>query len=81
MHIKFFVKRDCPRCPAAKHALADFAGVEVYDLDDVDGLAEAAFFNVLSTPTVLVVDSDGVEIAAWRGVAPEPGRLRQLVAG
>lgn len=81
MHIKLFVKRDCPRCPAAKHAVQDLSNVEVYDLDDVDGLAEAAFFGVLSTPTVLVMDADGAEVAAWRGVAPERARLRELAAG
>lgn len=80
MHIKLFVKQDCPRCPAAKHAVDGLDGVEVYDLGQVDGLAEAAYFNVMSTPTVLVMDSNGAEVAAWRGEAPERARLHALVA-
>lgn len=80
MRIKLFVKDDCPRCPAAKHACDGLDGVEVYDITDVDGLAEAAFHSVLSTPTVLVVDTAGTEVASWRGEAPERAALRAVVA-
>lgn len=80
MVVKLFVKQDCPRCPAAKHAVEGLDGVEVYDVGDVEGLAEAAFFNVMSTPTILVVDANGAEVAGWRGEAPEPARLRAFVA-
>jgi len=79
MRIKLFVKDSCPRCPEAKHA-CEGLDVEVYDLSEVDGLAEAAFHNVMATPTVLVVDSGGSEIAAWRGEAPARATLRATVA-
>lgn len=79
MQIKLFVKDNCPRCPAAKRA-CDGLDVEVYDVGDMDGLAEAAFHGVLATPTVLVLDTNGNEIAGWRGEAPESSALRQLVA-
>ena len=80
MRIKVFVKDDCPRCPAAKHAVDGLDGVEFYNISEVDGLAEAAYHSVLSTPTVLVVDTGGSEIAAWRGEAPDRSALRQAVA-
>lgn len=80
MRIKLFVKDDCPRCPAAKHACEGLDGVEVYDVTDIDGLAEAAYHSVLSTPTVLVVDMNGAEIASWRGEAPDRSSLRSAVA-
>lgn len=80
MYIKLFVKNDCPRCPAAKNACEGLPDVEVYDVTEMDGLAEAAFHNVLSTPTVLVVDTSGSEIAAWRGEAPDRSALRAAVA-
>jgi len=80
MRVKLFVKDDCPKCPAAKHACDGLDSVEVYDLTDIDGLAEAAFHSVLSTPTVLVVDSSGTEVAAWRGEAPARAELRAVVA-
>lgn len=79
MQIKLFVKNDCPRCPEAKYA-CEGLDVEVYNLADVDGLAEAAYHSVLSTPTVLVVDSAGSEIAAWRGEPPLRADLRAAVA-
>jgi len=80
MRIKLFVKDDCPRCPAAKHACDGLDGVEVYDVGDMDGLAEAAFHSVLATPTILVVDSSGTEVASWRGEAPARASLLAAVA-
>lgn len=80
MNIKLFVKDDCPRCPAAKHAVRGFDAVEVFDIDDVDGLAEASFYGVLATPTVLLVDSGGNEVEGWRGSIPDTSRIRELLA-
>lgn len=80
MLIKLFVKQDCPRCPAAKHAVEGIDGVEVYDVGDIDGLAEASYYSILATPSVLVVDADGNEIESWRGEVPDRSRLRALVA-
>jgi hypothetical protein len=74
--IKLFVREECPLCPAAIRACEGFAGVEVYDLDHADGFAEAVSYGVISTPSVLVVDSEGREVAGWRGSAPERARLR-----
>lgn len=80
MHIKLFVKNDCPRCPAAKRALTGIEDVQVFNVDDIDGLAEAAFYGILSTPSVLVLDSSGSEIFSWRGTAPDPVELRRILA-
>lgn len=79
MRIKLFVKDDCPRCPAAKHALRNLEELEVYDVGQVDGLAEAAFHSVLATPSCLVLDADGNELASWRGEVPDPEAIRELV--
>jgi len=80
VNIKLFVKDDCPRCPAAKRMLDGFDGVEIYNVDDVAGLAEASFHSVLSTPSILVVDSAGKEVAGWRGEVPSPADVRSMVA-
>ncbi len=80
MTIKLFVKDGCPRCPAAKRACEGLAGVEVYDVGQVDGLAEASFYGVLATPSVLVLDDDGREVAAWRGEAPNRAELVSYAA-
>jgi hypothetical protein len=79
MRIKLFVKDDCPRCPAAKRACEGLVGVEVFDVGEMDGLAEAAFHGVLATPTVLVVDTAGAEVASWRGEAPDRAALLATV--
>ena len=78
MTIKLFVKRDCPRCPAAKKAVEGIENIEVYSVDEADGLAEASFYGVLATPTVLVLDETDREIAAWRGEAPDRSALIRL---
>ncbi len=80
MEIKLFVKTDCPRCPAAKKALEDFDGVSVYNIDDMEGLAEASFHSILATPSILVLDSGGNEIGGWRGEVPSPAEIRSLIA-
>jgi glutaredoxin len=80
VEVKLFVKDDCPRCPAAKRACEGIANLSVYDVGDVDGLAEASFWGVLATPSVLVVDSRGQEVASWRGEAPDPSELHALLA-
>jgi hypothetical protein len=78
LQVKLFTKHDCPRCPAATHACEGIESLQVYDLMDIDGLAEAAFYNVMATPTVLVLNADGAEVAAWRGEAPSRAELRAV---
>jgi thioredoxin-related protein len=75
MEIKLFYKQDCPRCPAAKEICKKLEEhghpVNYYDAESVDGMAEAMFYMVMATPTLIVLDDKGNEIAAWRGSAPE----------
>ncbi len=68
--MKYFYRTNCPKCPAAKAIVDELGDVEHFDLDTRQGLAKAAFYNVISTPTVIVVDDDGKEVASWRGDPP-----------
>lgn len=70
MRVKLFVKDACPRCPAAKRVCEDIETLEIYDVGDIDGLAEASFYSVLATPSIVIVDSAGTEVASWRGEVP-----------
>lgn len=79
MVVKLFVKDGCPHCPAAKRACEGIVGVQVFDVTRVDGLAEASFYGVQATPSVLVLDSADREVAAWRGEPPDPSHLRAAV--
>jgi hypothetical protein len=80
VEVKLFVKDDCPACAAASIACRDIANVSIYDLGDVDGLMAASAHRVRAVPSVLVVDSAGREVAAWRGEAPAAADLRAVLA-
>jgi len=75
--VKFFWKQYCPKCPAAKAIIADLENVEYYNLDETDGLAEAAFYGIMSTPSVVITKPNGSEVTAFRGTVPTSEVLRQ----
>jgi len=76
--IKVFTREDCSQCPTAKniaHKVAMEFGIELreFDIDTVDGLAEAHFHEVLSTPSIIIVDIDNdewLELAGFRAIIP-----------
>ena len=79
--IKIFTKAKCPKCPIVKEIGKELKkeGVSVfqYDLDTIDGLAEASFYSVLSTPSIIIEDEEEREVASWRGVVPTLQEVRQ----
>jgi glutaredoxin len=81
--IKIFTKAKCPKCPAAKEIGMELRkeGVQVcnYDLDTIDGLAEASFYSVLSTPSVIIEDEEEREVMGWRGVVPSLQEVKQYL--
>lgn len=54
--------------------------VEYYDINTVDGLTEACLYQVMSTPTILIVNEKGEVKAPWRGVLPEIENIRQQIS-
>jgi glutaredoxin len=81
--IKIFTKAKCPKCPAAKEIGMELRkeGVQVcnYDLDTIDGLAEASFYSGLSTPSVIIEDEEEREVMGWRGVVPSLQEVKQYL--
>jgi len=81
--VKVFVKDGCYKCPSAKEVGAALKedGLEVlyYDLDTVDGLAEASYYGILSTPTLIVEDRDEKTLADFRGVVPTPQQIKDVL--
>lgn len=73
--VKVFWKTDCPKCPAAKSLVAGSSHAELFNMDEVDGLAEAAFYGIMSTPSIIVTSETGQEVAAWRGEVPSVTEL------
>ena len=81
--VKVFVKDGCYKCPSAKEVggLLLQEGVEVlyYDIDTADGLAEASFYGVLSTPTMIVEDSSEKMLADFRGTVPTVQQVKEVL--
>jgi hypothetical protein len=69
-HLKVFVKENCQKCPAAKEVARRYPETELYDVEQAEGLAEAAYYSVLCTPSVIIVDEEGSEVFAWRCDVP-----------
>lgn len=82
--IKIFTKTTCPRCPAAKEIgkrlKKEGFPVFQYDLDTRDGLAEASFYSILSTPSMLIEDEEEREVMAWRGTVPTLEEVKRLLS-
>jgi len=73
MKIKLFTKTNCPKCPLAKALCDSLTGqcpIEYFNVDDRDGLAEASFYTVMSTPSIIIV-KDEHEVKGFRGEVPK----------
>ena len=83
--IKLFVQQKCHKCPQAKevgNTLKDEGfTVEEYDIQTADGMAEAAFHSIQSTPSIILEDSDENIIADFRGEIPTPQQIKDLLSG
>jgi glutaredoxin len=78
--VLLFVRPACPACPPAKAAAGRLGlPVDVVDAATDEGLAEAVKRNVLSTPTAILVSSDGNEIRR-AGSVEEINRLGEQLA-
>lgn len=82
--IRIFTKSKCPKCPAIKEIAQELKkeGLPVfhYDLDTIDGLAEASFRSILSTPSLVIEDEEEKEIISWRGIVPTLQEIKQYIS-
>lgn len=85
MKLKIFWQQNCPRCPMAKELGKELEkeGIEViyYDVNTLEGLTEASFYSIASTPGIIVVDSNDEEIAGWRGDTPSKEEVLSYFRG
>ncbi len=58
--------------------VAQLKNVEFFDVGEVEGLAEAAFYGVMSTPSIVITDEIGKEIMGWRGIVPKIEELKKV---
>ncbi|GAI78530.1 unnamed protein product [marine sediment metagenome] len=54
--------------------------VQYFDIESVDGLAEASYYNIVSTPSVVALDNNENEIEIWRGKTPRLEEIRKEAA-
>ena len=79
MKIKLFWSPTCRRCPAAKEALSQIQEVEFLNVEQADGLAQASYYGVMSTPSIVVVDETEKEVFSWHGRMPETDEIRKWI--
>ncbi len=74
MIIKIFTQPNCPNCPPVKvlgKKLEDNGfQVNYYNTKEPAGLTEAVMHNLMSTPSVVVVDDKNKEKAVFRSKTP-----------
>jgi glutaredoxin len=59
--LKLFTKNDCQKCEYVKEKMPKGLKIEIINADTVDGLAEAAFYEIVEkTFPVLVADGEVV---------------------
>jgi len=84
MIVKIFWQENCSHCPSAKKLgeklETEGIKVEYYDVNAPDGLAEAMFHDVLSTPSLIIIDDKKKELAAWRGETPTVENIKKFLS-
>ena len=74
----------CAKCPGTKAMLArvieDYEGVAQAEVDAAERLDLARRFDIMRTPTVLVLDAAGVAVSRMDG-APTPLQAREAIEG
>ena len=82
--VKLFWKAECPLCGNAKivSGMLQQEGIIVYDynLDTPDGLAEASYYGVKSTPTIIIEDEEENAIASYSGQVPSPLEVKKALS-
>jgi arsenate reductase-like glutaredoxin family protein len=82
MLVKIFWQPECPKCPRAKELgeVLKKEGIEVefFNIKEVDGLAESIFYDVLSTPSIVLVENNEKKVA-WYGEVPEIENIKDLL--
>jgi len=80
MFVKLFWKHGCQKCITAKEICKNSAlTVKEYDVNSVEGMAEASFHQVIRTPAIVLVDDDENEIKKWDSILLAKKELKGMV--
>jgi len=82
--VKLFWKAKCPECGGVKavgsELKAEGLPVYDYDLDTPDGLAEASYYGVMATPTIIIEDEKENRIASFSGKIPTTAEVKKTMS-
>ncbi|MBA3043820.1 MAG: glutaredoxin [Candidatus Thermoplasmatota archaeon] len=80
MFVKLFWKHGCQKCITAKEICKNSGlNVKEYDVETVDGMAEASFHQVTRTPAIVLVDDDENEIKKWDSILQAKKELGRMI--
>jgi len=82
MKLKLFTQPTCPKCPAAKQLVKQIEHkvmVELYDIKTEDGLAEALSYDIMATPSIVVIDHEDNVIGEWKSIVPSLEELNKVL--
>jgi glutaredoxin len=81
--VKIFYKDSCPLCPLAKKLKDNLKeqniGVQDFNVETAEGLAEATFYRVMALPTIFVEDEMENWLGEWRGDVPKMEEVLRIV--
>ena len=88
MKVEVFGKEDCAICKSTKRKLGHFVekwgfkdrvSISFVDMDTVDGMAEAAFRDVLEVPTT-IISTEGKTHGRWGGIVPPSEEVKGVLS-
>jgi glutaredoxin len=81
--VKIFYKDSCPLCPVAKKLKNTLEeqniGVQDYNVETAEGLAEATYYRVMALPSIFVEDEAENWLGEWRGNVPGMEEVMSIV--
>ncbi len=80
MFVKLFWKQGCQKCITAKEICKNSGlNVKEYDVNSVEGMAEASFHQVILTPVIVLVDDNEDEIKKWDSILQAKKELGKMI--
>ena len=77
--------KDCPKCELAQKFKGEIENegikTEYHDIKTPDGLAEALMFNIMDSPSIVVVDDNNNELKIWKGSIQQIEEIKFLAEG
>ena len=64
VNLKLFISQNCKLCTTARKRLKGM-DYTIYDVGTLEGLAEASYHGILSTPTLIETNEADEEVQKW----------------